>query len=291
MITPCDAAALANPGLAMADLTQGCVPVNLFAPSVLGSPIGDFATEAERDYLFGVREFNTIYKQLLFSAYATGNILALPAGDLGAVVGVEFRKDEIDSRPDLVASNGLFFGFFSDLGAVGSKEIKEAFGELDIPVLKDHPLGDLRFNVSGRVTDEEFYGTNYTYALKGGWRPVRPLLLKMSYGTSFRAPNLRENFLKGQTGFLTLTDPCAVPTVAFQDGQFVPGLDTREPTTLANCIREGRDPTRVGIDPEGLNVIRRRAWKSLPVAAWNSILKRRIRSLWVPRSRTPSAAG
>ena len=256
VLTPCNAAALKNPSLAMADLTQGCVPVNLFAPSVLGSPIGDFATQAERDYLFGVREFNTIYEQRLFSAYATGDILSLPAGELGAVVGVEYRKDEIDSRPDLVASNGLFVHFFSDLGAVGSKEIKEAFAELDIPVFDDDDaLGDLRLNVSGRATDEEFYGTNFTYALKGGWRPIDSLLLKMSYGTSFRAPNLRENFLKGQSGFLTLVDPCAVPDAAFQGGKYVAALETREPQTLANCIREGRDPTKVGIDPEGLNVI------------------------------------
>ena len=236
----------------MPDLTQGCVPVNLFAPSVLGSPIGDFATQAERDYLFGVRDFDTVYEQRLFTAYATGDIIALPYGDLGAVVGVEYRRDEIESLPSVVASNGLFWGFFSDQGAVGSKDIKEAFAELDIPVFKDAGplLRDLRVNVSGRVTDDEFYGTNYTYAIKGGWRPINPLLLKASYGTSFRAPNLRENFLAGQSGFLTLVDPCAVPNAAFVAGAYVAALDDRDATTLQHCIREGRDPTRVGIDPE-----------------------------------------
>ena len=258
-VTPCNAAALDNPSAAMPDLLDGCVPVNLFAPSVLGSPIGDFATQAERDYLFGVRDFNTVYKQTLLSGYVTGDLVSLPHGDLGAVLGLEWRRDEIKSLPDDVASNGLFWGFFSDKGAVGSKDTKEAFAELDIPVFKNiAPLmNDLRFNVSGRLTDDEFYGTNFTYALKAGWRPVAPLLLKASYGTSFRAPNLRENFLQGQTGFNTIIDPCAVPDEAFDEstGQYVPALETRDQTTLDACIREGRDPTTVGIHPEGLNTI------------------------------------
>lgn len=111
------------------------------------------------------------------------------------------------------------------------------------------------FNLAGRVTDDEFYGTNFTYSLQAGWRPIDPLLLKFTYGTSFRAPNLRENFLRGQSGFQTLFDPCAVPSDAFNStaGGYNPALDDRDPTILANCRREGRDPTQVGIDQNGLN--------------------------------------
>jgi len=253
-ITPCDVSALANPNAALADLAAGCVPVNLFAPSVLGTAIGDFATQAERDYLFGDRSFDTTYEQIVWNAFATGNIFDLPAGPVGAVVGVEYRKDRINSQPDAVASNGLFFGFFADSGAVGSKDIKEAFVELDIPLQADKPwVEELNVNISGRVSNEQFYGTNFTYSFKAGWRPISPLLLKFSYGTSFRAPNLRENFLASQTGFNTLFDPCAVPDDAFNTatGAYDPAQDDRLPTTLANCIREGRDPTTAGlqIDP------------------------------------------
>ncbi|MGX7953220.1 TonB-dependent receptor domain-containing protein [Tsuneonella sp. HG249] len=250
--------ALANPNLAAADLRAGCVPVNLFAPSVLGSPIGTFASQAETDYVFGVRRFDTTYEQLTLNGFVTGNLFDLPAGPVGAVIGVEYRKDKIDSQPDFVASNGLLASFFSDLGASGSKDIKEAFAELDIPLQANKPgVRELNLNVSGRVTDEEFYGTNFTYSIKAGWRPVDPLLFKFSYGTSFRAPNLRENFLRGQSGFLTLFDPCAVPTAAFNStaGGYNPALDTRDANVLANCVREGRDPTRVGIDQNNLNTL------------------------------------
>ena len=256
-ITPCNAAQLANPTLAMADLLQGCVPVNLFAASVLTGAVGNLATQAERDYIFGERTFNTRYEQLTFAAFATGNLFDLPAGPVGAVVGVEYRKDKINSRPDVIASDGLFFGFFSDQGARGSKTIKEAFGELDIPLQAGKPwVEELNLKLAGRITDEQFYGTNYTYSLAAGWRPIEALQIKFTYGTSFRAPNLRENFLAGQSGFLTLFDPCAVPTAAFSSlgGGYNAALDDRDAVVLANCRREGRDPTRVGIEP-GLNTI------------------------------------
>ena len=258
VIGACNAAGLANPSFALPDLLDGCVPVNLFAPSVLTGAIGDFATQAERDYLFGVRRFDTTYEQKIFNAYATGDLFDLPAGPVGAVIGFEIREDKIDSQPNAVAANGLLFGFFKDLGAVGDKTIKEAFAEIDIPLQAGKPwVQELNLNLAGRVTDEEFYGTNFTYSLKANWRPIEPLNLKFTYGTSFRAPNARENFLLGQSGFLNIFDPCAVPANAFlsQAGGYQPDLDTRDPSIFANCIREGRDPTTVGIDPQGLNTI------------------------------------
>jgi iron complex outermembrane receptor protein len=251
----CNRGGLANPDLAAPDLNAaGCVPVNLFAPSVLGSPIGDFATQAERDYLFGERVFTTVYKQITWNAFLTGDLFELPGGTAGAVVGFEYRRDEINSQPDSVASNGLFWGFFSDQGAKGDKEIKEVFGELELPLLAGVPgFQELDVKLAGRITDEEFYGTNYTYSGQIGWRPVEPLLLRATYGTSFRAPNLRENFLLGQSGFNTLFDPCAVPTDAFIGGAYSAADDDREQVVLDNCRREGRDPTRVGIDASNLN--------------------------------------
>ena len=250
----CNTAGLANPQAAAPDLTQGCVPVNLFSDTLLGAPIGDFATQAERDYLFGTRTFDTTYKQITWNAFVTGDLFELPGGTAGVVLGGEIRRDEINSSPDFVASNGLFYGFFTDNGAIGSKNLQEAFAELQLPILAGRPgFQELNLNLSGRITNEEFYGTNYTYAIKLGYRPIEPLLLRFSYGTSFRAPNLRENFLAGQSGFLTVFDPCAVPDVAFVGGAYNAATDDRDQTVLDNCRREGRDPTSAGIDNQGLN--------------------------------------
>jgi iron complex outermembrane recepter protein len=256
LAAPCSAAGLSNPTGALSDLTQGCVPVNLFAASLLNSPIGNFATQAERDYLFGIREFNTTYEQLVVSGFVGGSLFSLPAGDVTMGIGAEYRKDKINSTPSVVAANGLFFGFFADRGAVGSKDIKEVFGEVNLPLKADETLvRELTLNLSGRITDEELYGTAGTYSIKGLWRPFDPLAVKFSYGTSFRAPNLRENFLAGQTGFQTLFDPCAVTDAAIASGAYSAVDDDREATTLANCTREGRNPTVVGFDPALGNTI------------------------------------
>ena len=248
-ITPCDASQLANPELAAPDLLDGCVPVNLFAESVLGFATGDFATAAERNYVFGNRSSKTIYEQTVISGFLTGDLFTLPAGPVGAVFGLEWREDAIDSTTNFVQSNGLALNFFSDKGAIGSKWIREAFVELDVPLQAGKPLvQELSLNLSGRVTDEEYYGTAGTFSIKGGWRPIEPLLLRFSYGTSFRAPNLRENFLVDTTGFNTIVDPCAVPDDAFIGGVYVAEQDDREQFVLDNCLREGRDPTSVGLD-------------------------------------------
>lgn len=252
-ITPCDATALANPGAAMPDLLQGCVPVNLFAPSLLNSLVGEFATTAERDYLISQRGFNTVYEQMTLSAFATGDLFELQGGTAALVVGAEYRTDSIESEPDAAFSNGLFLNFNGDQGAAGNKYILEGFGELDLPLVAGKPwVEELTVNLSGRVTKEEFYGTNFTYSAKGGWRPIDSLLLKLSYGTSFRAPNLRENFLREQTGFNQVFDPCAVPSIAFDQlggTGYNPANDPRSQATLDNCVREGRDPTQVGLAP------------------------------------------
>lgn len=267
----CNAAGLSNPSLAAPDLVQGCVPVNLFAPSVLNSAIGDFATQAERDYLFDNRVVDTTYQQVVLSAYATGEIFQLPAGAVSLVIGGEFRHDKINTTPNFGAVNGLFFGFFRDLGTNGSKRIVEGFAELDVPLFDDDFWGEFDLNVSGRITNEEFYGTAGTYSVKAGWRILPQILLKASYGTSFRAPNLRENFLGGLTGFATVSDPCAVPNDAFDPlgGGYNAANDTREKRVLDICVREGRDPTAVGINSAGSNTI---TTNSIEVATQGSLL-------------------
>ncbi len=235
-----------NDGDGIPDGTDGCVPINLFAPSLYpGGVTGDLATQAERDYLFDTRDFRTKYEQTIFTAYMSGTLFEMPAGDVGAVFGAEYREDEIESIPDDVARDGLFFGFFSDAGAVGEKYTREFFGEIELPLLADVPFAtEVTLNLSARNTKDELYGSDTTYSAKLGWRPVESLLLRATYGTSFRAPNLRENFLAGQTGFLTLFDPCFIPEDALAlGGAYDPALDPRDAEVLRNCAANGADPT------------------------------------------------
>lgn len=252
-LAPCTAA----PGVTVRpDVLANCVPVNLFAPSLFENVAGDLATQAERDYLFDDRRFDTQYTQYVVSSFVSGTVAEVPAGKINAVLGVEYQKDDIESTPDEVARDGLFFGFFSDGGADGTKSVTSAYAEVDIPLVAGQTLfQQLDLNLSGRVLDDEFYGSAATYSAKVGWRPFDSLLLKASYGTSFRSPNLRENFLQPQTGFLTLTDPCVVPIGATRPdlnnpngpNVYDPTLETRDPDTIARCQADGLDPFTLNI--------------------------------------------
>ena len=230
-----------------ADAAPGCVAVNMFAPSLYPAGIvGTFATEAETNYLFDSRDFDTEYEQTIINASMAGDVYEMPNGPIQMAVGFEYRKDEINSMPDNVARDGLFFGYFSDGGAVGSKDMSELFFEVEAPLIANKPFAkELTINASARYTDDEIYGSNTTESLKLGWRPVDSLLVRATYGTAFRAPNLRELYQANQTGFNTISDPCKTPEDAIDlfTGIYDPSADQRDPQVLANCLANGVNPT------------------------------------------------
>ena len=245
------------------DGSDGCVPVNLFADSLYREGGGDFATQAERDYLFGERAFDTVFEQTVFGLIVQGDIARLPWNDIEVplVAGIEYRKDVVDSQPNEVARDGLFYGYFSDRGAKGSRNLKEAYLETEFRLLEGKPWADeLLINLSGRWTDESTYGSDLTYSAKLRYSPVEALDLRASYGTSYRAPNAREQFLRGQSGFLLMTDPCVVPEEARvgtddpnQPPTYDPSRDERSQLTLDNCLAGGVDPTRLGLAENRFN--------------------------------------
>ena len=237
--------------------TNDCVPVNLFTNEVLGQREGRL-TAAEEAFLYDVRDFETTYEQTIINGIVTGSLFELPAGAVQGVLGFEHRTDKIESDPDDIAQGGIFVNFFADPGANASKDTSEVFAELAVPIAANQPFfRELDLEAAVRLTDDEIYGTNDTYNLKLGWRPWDSLLLRGTYGTSFRAPSLSENFLGAQTGFFDIGDPCVVPEQAIEAGlggapdTYNADLDPRDPVILTNCAREGVDPTSLGLNADG----------------------------------------
>jgi len=109
------------------------------------------------------------------------------------------------------------------------------------------------------VSKESFYDAASTYSLKGVYRPTEWLTFRGTKGTSYRAPNLRERFLAGTTGFNTVTDPCVVPGSARDSDPLDPGSpdvynadnETRDAGTLTACSAAGVDPTSLGLGQNG----------------------------------------
>ena len=185
-----------------------CQPINWFNPTTITS--GQFS-QAEKDFLFVKETGNTTYDQTLFGASLTGNIYDLPAGSVGAVFGVEVRKDSINDLPGFNARNNNLWGQTSAGQTKGSDTVKEAYTEIEVPLLRDVPaIKRLSFNGSFRWTDYDSYGSDSTYKAGLNWQVIDSIRLRGAYGTSFRAPALFELFLANQTGFLgqTSVDPC-----------------------------------------------------------------------------------
>lgn len=233
--------------------SDGCVVVNPFAPELYVNLVdNDFATQAERDYVMADRKFDTSYKQTLVNGFVSGDVFRLPGGEAMLGIGIEFRKDDMDSIPNDVAAEGMLLDYFADRGAVGEKDTNELFAELELPLFAGYTgMRELTVNLSSRYTKDEFYGGAETYSAKIAYRPIDSLLIRGTVGTSYRAPNLREIFIEAQTGFRYLNDPCVTPEDAVTPTGYDPTRDDREQWIIDNCYAAGVDPTNLGVIASG----------------------------------------
>ena len=225
-----------------------CVPVNMFAPSLYATGVageGRFATDAERNFLLATRTNRTVVEQTLYSGYITGNLVELPAGPLGFAFGLEHRIDTIDSAADVLGASGGVAAEnpLTEGETRGSRNLFDAYAEVNVPLTEM-----LGIEAAARYTDESNFGSESTYRFRATFRPNDWISASASFGTSFRAPNLREQFLADQfSGVGGDSDPCAVPDAANVGGVYDPALDTRSQTVIDNCIQDGADPTILGL--------------------------------------------
>jgi len=199
---------------------------------------GNF-NEAERAFLFFEEEGTTTYEhRYVEGVISTPDLFTLPAGDLGVALGFQFRQEEIDDTPGFQAANRNMALFSSAGRTTGSDEILEAFAEAEIPLLRDMFLADrVTLNLSGRLSDYESYGNSETYKVGLNWAFSDEYRARASFGTSFRAPALYEQFLGAQIGFAPqTTDPCYD---YLNNGNI-------DPEILAGCIADGASTTLGG---------------------------------------------
>ena len=105
------------------------------------------------DYLFDWETGKTIYNQLSGEASLTGNLFNLPAGPVGAAFGVTARRDLINDSPGDITQSGNAWGASTAGISAGHSVTLEAFGELQIPLIKDRPFfKDLALSAAGRIT-------------------------------------------------------------------------------------------------------------------------------------------
>lgn len=213
--------AVSSPGVACTDNPLGIGNLSNFKCADLNGGAGIPWTSArilagqfndqERAFLFGVNTGTTKYEQTSAEASATGTLFTLPAGPVGAAIGFSWRKDKINDDPGENALARNMYNFTTAGVTKGTDTVKEVYGELNIPIVRDIPaIQNLTLNVSGRYSDYDSYGSNSTYKVGLNWQIVPAFRLRGSYGTSFRAPALFEQFIGSRTAFTAQSgiDPC-----------------------------------------------------------------------------------
>ena len=70
----------------------------------------------------------------------TGAFFNLPGGPVGFAVGVEYRKETSFYDPSELTKTGALIDNSTGDTSRGSFNVKEAFGEVNLPILEDVPL-------------------------------------------------------------------------------------------------------------------------------------------------------
>jgi outer membrane receptor protein involved in Fe transport len=204
-----------------------CVPINPFGE-------GNISQEG-RNYLIQDTTSVGKIKQFVAGANVSGDLsqlFELPGGAVGFNLGVEYRRERNFFKADELVSSGITFYNAIPLFDPPAFEVKEAYGELRIPILKEVPFfHELTLSGAGRVSD--YKGSAGTvYAYNGGidWAPIEDIRFRAGYARSVRAPNLSDLYSEQSQNFAGApSDPCSARN-----------LGTGSATRTANCTAAGR---------------------------------------------------
>src|SRR3546814_452119 len=119
----------------IAGCTDPCVPFNLFGGA--GS-----ITQEMIDFVTFVQNDSSRQSTWDVTGNISGELFDLPGGPLGVAAGLQYRKLKGRFDPDPIVAAG----FSSDIPAQptrGSYSVKEAYAEINAPVLSDLPFVDL----------------------------------------------------------------------------------------------------------------------------------------------------
>jgi iron complex outermembrane receptor protein len=178
-------------------------------------------TQPQIDFLFEWEEGKTVYTQVTGEASLSGKLLDLPAGPLSVAAGVTARLDRINDTPGEITRAGNAWGTSTSGITAGKSETSEAFAEVRVPILADtNFFKELTLSAAGRATNVKATRAldslsasdngNFTYKFGANWAVNDWVRFRGSYGTSFRAPALFEQFLTDETSSAAQRsiDPC-----------------------------------------------------------------------------------
>jgi len=141
--------------------------------------------------------------QNIFEANLVGDLIEMPAGQLGYALGLSHRENSYRYIPDNLIRNGstadAIAGTFPNTISGGKFDVSEVYGELLIPIVSDGPAGVENFSVElgARVSDWsiEQVGKVQTYKALIDWALTPRYRLRGGFNRAMRAPNLGELYI------------------------------------------------------------------------------------------------
>lgn len=179
--------------------------------------IGGNNNPATLDKIRGSFRFGGVYAMWSGQLRADGPLFALPAGDVRLAIGAEHRNERYRETPSSDDTLTLAPAIGS-IPLLAGRRIDAAYAELSLPLSGTAGgLGIGRLDLSAAVRGERYSDFGSTVNPKFGvsWEPASGLVLRGTYGTSFRAPNF--NDLR-QDGSSTLYFTYSLPDPASPTG-------------------------------------------------------------------------
>ena len=182
-----------------------CVPINVFG---YGAP-----SQAALNFVNTTSHLYSHASELDALAFVSGDfsqLFELPGGPIAFSIGAEYRRETAFQQADpLSASGGTFFNAFGTFNPP-ALSVKEVFGELSMPLLRDLPFAhELTVSGAARYSD---YNTsaNHTFAwnVNGTWAPVSDIRFRANYSRSVRVPTLSDLYSPNSQNFAFIADPC-----------------------------------------------------------------------------------
>lgn len=191
----------------LADDVANCVPLNPFGE---GAP-----SEAARDYVTTTSLATGEQSQFVAGGFISGDssdLFELPAGPIGFAIGGEYRRQTAYEEYDqLVRDEGTFLNAIPIFDPV-SFEVKEVYGEVNVPLLKDLPFAQ-EVTAQGAIRYSDYKGsTGTTLAWNAGatWSPFDMIRFRGNYSVAVRAPDQSDLYSPATQNFATINDPCDV---------------------------------------------------------------------------------
>ncbi|MES2497494.1 MAG: TonB-dependent receptor [Pseudomonadota bacterium] len=161
----------------------------------------------------GFQRGNT--QERVFNANFTGVLgeygLKTPWADqgMGVNVGVEYRKESLELETDVAFSTGDLTGQgAATLPVKGSFDVKEVFGEFQLPIVQDGFIKLLSVEGGYRYSHYSTGVNTDTFKLAATFAPVSDLTFRASFNRAVRAPNVQDLFAPVRVALNGSSDPC-----------------------------------------------------------------------------------